>query len=66
MVSMQNNRNLAILFLTLVIMLMGFGIIIPILPDLVVMFGGTGVEMGGLMAIFSAMQFLFSPMWGSL
>ena len=63
---MNNIRNLVILFITLVIMMMGFGIIIPILPDLVVMFGGSGVEMGGLMAIFSAMQFLFSPMWGSL
>lgn len=63
---MNNKRNLVILFITLVIMMMGFGIIIPILPDLVVKYGGTGVEMGGLMAIFSAMQFLFSPMWGSL
>ncbi len=63
---MNNKSNLTILFITLVIMMMGFGIIIPILPDLVVKFGGTGVEMGGLMAIFSAMQFLFSPMWGSL
>ena len=63
---MQNKRKLVILFITLVIMMMGFGIIIPILPDLVVKYGGTGVEMGGLMAIFSAMQFLFSPMWGSL
>jgi len=63
---MQNKRNLVILFVTLVIMMMGFGIIIPILPDLVVTFGGTGVAMGALMAIFSAMQFLFSPMWGGL
>ena len=63
---MQNKRNLVILFITLVIMMMGFGIIIPILPDLVVKFGGSGVAMGILMAIFSAMQFLFSPMWGSL
>jgi len=63
---MNNKRNLVILFITLVIMMMGFGIIIPILPDLVVKFGGTGVAMGLLMAIFSAMQFLFSPMWGSL
>ena len=63
---MQNKRNLVILFITLVIMMMGFGIIIPILPDLVVKFGGSGVAMGILMAIFSLMQFLFSPMWGSL
>jgi DHA1 family multidrug resistance protein-like MFS transporter len=63
---MNNKRNLVILFVTLVIMMMGFGIIIPILPDLVVKFGGSGVAMGALMAIFSAMQFLFSPMWGGL
>ena len=63
---MQNRRNLVILFITLVIMMMGFGIIIPILPDLVVKYGGSGLAMGLLMAIFSAMQFLFSPMWGSL
>jgi len=63
---MNNKRNLVILFNTLVIMMMGFGIIIPILPDLVVKFGGSGVAMGILMAIFSLMQFLFSPMWGGL
>jgi len=63
---MNNKRNLVILFITLVIMMMGFGIIIPILPDLVVKYGGSGMAMGILMAIFSAMQFLFSPMWGSL
>ena len=63
---MNNKRNLVILFITLVIMMMGFGIIIPILPDLVVRYGGSGMAMGILMAIFSAMQFLFSPMWGSL
>jgi DHA1 family multidrug resistance protein-like MFS transporter len=66
MIWMNNKRNLVILFITLVIMMMGFGIIIPILPDLVVTFGGSGVAMGALMAIFSAMQFLFSPMWGGL
>jgi DHA1 family multidrug resistance protein-like MFS transporter len=63
---MSNKRNLVILFITLVIMLMGFGIIIPILPDMVVGLGGGGVAMGLLMAIYSAMQFLFSPMWGTL
>ena len=63
---MNNKKNLAILFFTLVIMLLGFGIIIPILPDMVVDLGGGGIAMGLLMAIYSAMQFLFSPMWGSL
>ena len=46
--------------------MLGFGIIIPILPFYVEKFGGGGTEMGYLMAIFSIMQFLFSPIWGSL
>lgn len=63
---MFKNRNLAILFFTLVVVMLGFGMIIPILPFLVEKFGGSGVAMGLLMAIFSLMQFLFSPIWGGL
>jgi DHA1 family multidrug resistance protein-like MFS transporter len=63
---MFKNRNLAILFFSLVVSMLGFGIIIPILPFYVEKFGGGGVEMGMLMTIFSAMQFIFSPIWGSL
>ncbi len=63
---MKLNRNLLILFITLVIMLIGFGIIIPLLPAYVTTFGGSGSALGFLMAIYSAMQFLFSPMWGGL
>jgi len=63
---MFKNRNLAILFTTLVVVMFGFGIIIPIIPFYVERFGGGGMEMGMLMAIFSLMQFIFSPIWGSL
>ncbi len=63
---MFKNRNLVILFFTLVVVMLGFGMIIPILPFLVEKFGGGGVAMGLLMAIFSLMQFLFSPIWGGL
>lgn len=63
---MFKNRNLAILFFSLVVSMLGFGIIIPILPFYVEEFGGGGAEMGMLMTIFSAMQFIFSPIWGSL
>jgi len=63
---MFHNRNLIILFINLVVAMLGFGIMIPILPFYVEKFGGGGAEMGMLMTIFSAMQFLFSPMWGSL
>jgi MFS transporter, DHA1 family, multidrug resistance protein len=63
---MQRNRNIAILFFTMVVVMIGFGIIIPIMPFYVESFGASGKALGALMAIFSVMQFLFAPMWGSL
>jgi DHA1 family multidrug resistance protein-like MFS transporter len=63
---MFKNRNLAILFFTLVVIMLGFGLIIPILPFLVENFGGGGIAMGSLMAVYSLMQFIFSPFWGDL
>ena len=61
---MHNRRNLAILFFTLVVVMMGFGMIIPILPFYIESFGASGKGLGLLMAIFSIMQFIFSPIWG--
>ncbi len=63
---MLKNRNIAILFFTLIVVMLGFGMIIPILPFLVEKFGGSGMAMGILMAVFSLMQFIFSPFWGDL
>ena len=62
----MKNRNLSILFFTLAVVMLGFGIIIPLMPFLVEKFGGNGVSMGLLMAIYSIMQFIFSPVWGAL
>jgi DHA1 family multidrug resistance protein-like MFS transporter len=62
----QNRRNIAILFFTLVVIMLGFGMIIPILPFYVDAFGASGSELGLLMATFAAMQFLFAPVWGQL
>ena len=63
---MFKNGNLAILFFTMVVVMLGFGIIIPIMPFYVERFGAGGTELGTMMAIFSIMQFLFSPIWGDL
>lgn len=44
---MQNNsRNLAILFFTMVVVMMGFGMIISILPFYIIEFGAGGSAMG--------------------
>ena len=61
-----NQRNIMILFFTLVVMMIGFGIAIPVLPFYVEAFGAGGTELGLLMGIYALMQFLFSPLWGTL
>jgi len=61
-----NKKNLIILFVTLVVMMLGFGIIIPILPFYVESMGASGRDLGLLMAIFALMQLIFAPVWGSL
>src|SRR4051794_4444213 len=61
---------LFIAFLVVTIDLLGFGIVLPLLPRYAdhYLAGATravkGVTTGALMAIFSAMQFFFSPFWG--
>lgn len=55
-----------LIFMTVFLYLIGFGIIIPILPILGRELGGSALEVGWLMAIYSLMQFLFSPFWGQL
>jgi len=57
---------LAVLFLTIFIDLIGFGIIIPILPIYANELGASGAEIGLVAASFSFMQFLMAPFWGNL
>ncbi|MBL7545724.1 MAG: MFS transporter [Bdellovibrionaceae bacterium] len=66
MSSSNRKTQLVLIFLTVFIYLLGFGIIIPILPILSRDFGATATETGLLMSIYSLMQFLFSPFWGRL
>ena len=55
-----------ILFLTIFIDLLGYGIVIPLLPDYARNFGANPLIVGLVIAIYSAMQFLFSAIFGSL
>src|SRR4051794_2849253 len=75
--SPSSRSALFLVFLVVFIDLLGFGIVLPLLPlyadDLLMpLFPGTeqaivrGVLLGLLMASFSLMQFLFAPSWGRL
>lgn len=57
---------LVVIFVTVFIDLLGFGIIIPLLPFYAQHFGASAMVVGLLATSFSAMQFLFAPIWGRL
>lgn len=55
-----------ILFLIVVVDLIGFGVIIPLLPFYAEYYHASPAQVGLLMAIYSAAQFLSAPFWGRL
>ena len=57
---------LAIIFVTVFIDLLGFGIVLPLLPRYAKSFDAMPWELGLLMASFSAMQLVFAPIWGGI
>jgi MFS family permease len=60
--------SLLVIFLTVFIDLLGFGIVLPLVPIYADAFAEdpSGWRLGLLMASFSIMQFLFAPLWGRL
>lgn len=57
---------LAVLFLTVFVDLLGFGIVLPLLPRYATEYQASGWAIGLLMASFSLMQLVFMPVWGRL
>jgi MFS transporter, DHA1 family, tetracycline resistance protein len=57
---------LGIVFTTVVIDLVGFGIILPILPLWAEEFGASPTQIGLLTASYAVAQLLFAPVWGRL
>ena len=62
----SQRRNLILLYFTLAVILLGFGVIIPLEAFLVDQFGASGQELGALISLFALCQLLFSPIWGSI
>ena len=66
--------SVLVIFLTVFIDLIGFGIVVPLVPvyskhlvpACVSQHWAQGLVVGVIVASFSAMQFLFSPFWGRL
>lgn len=61
---MLRTSRLAILFGTVLVDMIGFGIVLPLLPYYAESFGASPFEVTLLVASFSAMQFIAVPIWG--
>lgn len=62
----MKKASLLVLFLTVFIDLIGFGMVIPFLPFYAREYGASGVVVGAVVGVYSIMQFFFAPVWGRL
>jgi len=62
----MNRQDLFIIFLIILTDLIGFGIIIPILPTISEQIGVTGLSLGFLVSAYPLAQFFSAPILGSL
>lgn len=61
---MKRKPSRLVVFLSVFIDLIGFGIVLPLLPGYAEDFGAKSFAIGAIIASFSLMQFLFAPAWG--
>jgi multidrug resistance protein len=62
----MKKRSISIIFLTVAIDLIGFGLILPLIPIYSQSFHATGFVIGAIISAYSLMQFVFAPIWGRL
>lgn len=61
---MKSRSALGVLFVVVFVDLLGFGMVIPTMPRYAAEMGAPEAWIGLLMTGYSAMQFLFAPVWG--
>ena len=59
-------KNILILSFAMVVVMLGFGMVIPIFPFYIEDMGAGGSELGLLIATSSFLEFVFGPFWGSV
>lgn len=62
----ESRKQQYILYAILFQVLLGFGMVIPILPFFVKQLGASDFYMGLLVTVWAGAQFMFSPVWGAL
>ncbi|PTY76658.1 tetracycline resistance MFS efflux pump [Heyndrickxia sporothermodurans] len=63
---MESKKVLPILFLIMFLVMVGFGIIIPVIPFYAEKIGANPTELGLLMGVYSLMQLISAPIWGRI
>lgn len=62
----HNRKTLIVLSFTLVVVTLGYGLVVPIFPFYIEALGGSGGEMGMLVALAALTELLFGPLWGQI
>ena len=60
----SNRYNQTLLFLTMFIIMVGFGVIMPTFPYYAENMGATATDLGLLTGMYAGLQFVFAPIWG--
>ena len=59
-----NRKNLFILSFTMLVVMLGYSLAMPLLPFYIEHFGVGGTELGWLMSSYALMQLICAPIWG--
>lgn len=62
----MNRRNILLLSAVLAVVMLGFGMVMPVFPFYIESMGASGSELGLLLAISPFLQLIFAPIWGGI
>jgi MFS transporter, DHA1 family, multidrug resistance protein len=63
---MKTKKPILILGFTLLVVMIGYGMVLPVMPFYIERLGAGGRELGWLMSTYSLMQLICAPLWGIL
>lgn len=61
-----SRSSIAVLSFSMIVVMLGFGMVMPIFPFYIEALGVGGSELGVLMAVAALTEFLFAPIWGAI
>ncbi|HZG15566.1 MAG TPA: MFS transporter [Candidatus Bathyarchaeia archaeon] len=59
-------KQIITIMFSVFIVFVGFGIVIPVMPEIITSSGASNLHLGFLLSLFSIVSFFLSPIWGAL